>query len=70
MTTFCFFRKKKDISQSELSLKMGVSQQLVSKWETGKSVPRPAMLIKLADIFGVTVDELLREGVKQDADRQ
>jgi len=34
----------------------------VSKWETGQSVPDLDKIIKLADLFGVTVDELVREG--------
>lgn len=41
---------------------MGVSRQSVSKWETGQAVPDLDKLIRLADLFGISVDELVREG--------
>ena len=50
------------LSQEELAQRLEVSRQSVSKWETGQSVPDLDKLIKLADLFGVTVDELVREG--------
>ena len=55
-------RTEKGLSQEELAEQMGVSRQSVSKWETGQSVPDLDKIIKLADLFGVTVDELVREG--------
>ena len=50
------------LSQEELAGKLEVSRQSVSKWETGQSVPDLDKLIKLADLFGVSVDQLVREG--------
>ena len=55
-------RTEKGLSQEDLAEQMGVSRQSVSKWETGQSVPDLDKIIKLADLFGVTVDELVREG--------
>ena len=55
-------RTQRGLSQLELAEQLGVSRQSVSKWETGQSVPDLDKLIKLADLFGVTVDELVREG--------
>ena len=55
-------RTQKGLSQLELAEQLGVSRQSVSKWETGQSVPDLDKLIKLSDLFGVTVDELVREG--------
>lgn len=55
-------RTQKGLSQLELGEQLGVSRQSVSKWETGQSVPDLDKLIKLADLFGITVDELVREG--------
>ena len=55
-------RSQKGLSQLELAEQLGVSRQSVSKWETGQSVPDLDKLIKLADLFGVSVDELVREG--------
>ncbi len=56
-------RKEKNITQNELAEWLGVTQQAVGKWETGKSSPDQATLMKLADLFGVSLDSLLgREG--------
>ena len=55
-------RTEKGLSQLELAEQLEVSRQSVSKWETGQSVPDLDKLIKLSDLFGVTVDELVREG--------
>ena len=49
------------MSQGDLAERLDVSRQSVSKWETGQSVPDLDKIIKLADLFGVTVDELVRE---------
>ena len=54
-------RKQKGVTQTELSLKLGVDQTTVSQWETGKIKPRVDTLIKLAEFFGCTVDELLKK---------
>ena len=53
-------RIKCGMTQEDLAKKLGVIQSAVSQWETGKSKPRADMLLKLAEIFGCTVDELLR----------
>lgn len=48
------------MTQQELADKLGVTNKAVSKWETGEAFPETAQLIPLSDIFGVTVDDLLR----------
>lgn len=53
-------RKGKGMTQQELADILGVTNRAVSKWETGEAFPETAQLIPLADIFGVTVDDLLR----------
>lgn len=52
-------RKEKGITQKELAERLFISDKAVSKWETASSVPDIALLMPLADIFGVTVTELL-----------
>ena len=47
------------LSQLDLAEKLGVSRQSVSKWETGQAVPDLDKLIRLADLFGISVDELV-----------
>ena len=48
------------MTQQELADKLCVTNRAVSKWETGETFPETAQLVPLANIFGVTVDELLR----------
>ncbi|AZN38814.1 helix-turn-helix domain-containing protein [Paenibacillus albus] len=53
-------RSKKGWTQEELAEKLFVSRQSVSKWENGQNYPSIEMIIKISDLFGVTIDELLR----------
>lgn len=55
-------RKDKKISQTALAEALGVTQQAVGKWETGRSSPDPQTLVRLAEYFGVTADTLLGMG--------
>ena len=52
-------RKLNDMSQEELADKIGVSRQTLSKYETGESLPDIEKCRLLADVFGVTVDDLI-----------
>ena len=53
-------RLEKGLSQGELGLMLGVTNKAVSRWETGRGYPDTALLLKLAEILGITVDELLK----------
>ena len=52
-------RKQRGITQRDLAQYLGVSISTFSGWETGVYEPDHAHLCKIADYFGVTVDELL-----------
>ena len=52
-------RTEKNMSQLELAEALEVSRQSVSKWETGTAVPELDKLIRLSDLFGITLDELV-----------
>lgn len=54
-------RKKNNLTQEELANILGVSPQAVSKWENDAACPDIALLPKIAEIFGVTIDELMNE---------
>jgi len=54
-------RKEENMTQMELADRMGISFQAVSNWERGNSMPDISKLPELAEIFGVTVGELLGE---------
>lgn len=53
-------RREKQWTQKELASRLFISDKAVSKWERGLSMPNVSMLIPMAEIFGVTVTELLR----------
>ena len=55
-------RTERGMSQDDLAEKLEVSRQSVSKWETAQSTPDLDKIIKLADLFGVRVDQLGRDG--------
>jgi len=52
-------RRMKGIKQDELAEQLGVTPQAVSKWENDGSCPDISLLPKLAELLGVTTDELL-----------
>ena len=54
-------RKMNDLSQEQFAEELSVSRQAVSKWETGASVPDIKTLIKIADLYSITLDELVRD---------
>ena len=58
-TRIAALRKEKGLTQEQLAEKVGVSAQAVSKWENDVSCPDITLLPLLADLFGVSVDELL-----------
>ena len=53
-------RKARFWSQSVLAEKLDVSQNSVSRWETGEAFPSQSHLQKIAELFGVTPDDILR----------
>jgi len=52
-------RKENGMTQAELAERLSVTNKAVSKWETGEAMPESNLLLPIARIFGVTVDELL-----------
>ena len=54
-------RKNKDMTQTELADRLGISFQAVSNWERGNSMPDISKLPELVEIFEVSLDELLGE---------
>ena len=53
-------RTEKSMTQKDLADKLFVSDKTVSKWECGNSMPNITLLIPIAEVFGITVTELLR----------
>ncbi len=59
------YRTQKSMSQGDLADALEVSRQSVSKWENNSATPELDKLIRMAQIFGITLDELI-SGEKQD----
>lgn len=55
------YRKRKGITQEALAVQLDVSRQTITKWESSLVIPTLDYIIKMADIFGVTIDNLVRE---------
>ena len=53
-------RRKMGLTQTELAERLYVSNKTVSKWERGAGYPETPQLVRLADLFGVTLDTLIR----------
>ena len=53
-------RGEKNLSQEKLAAALGVSRQAISKWETDASVPELDKLLAMSELFGVTLDALVR----------
>ena len=61
-------RKQKGLSQEELSFKLNVARQTISKWESGITTPDMDNLIKISKLFEVSIDELV--GNENDINKQ
>lgn len=57
-----YLRKRNSLSQEELSERLDVSRQAVSKWEAAESVPDIANLVRISALFGVSVDFMVKDG--------
>ncbi|KRM14797.1 hypothetical protein FD31_GL001656 [Companilactobacillus nantensis DSM 16982] len=53
-------RKLHNMSQNELADKLHISRQSISKWENGATLPSFSNVIAISDLFGVSLDELIR----------
>lgn len=60
-------RKSESLTQAEFAARLNYSDKAVSKWERGDSLPDVVMLKKIADMYGLHVDDLLTENGVQDA---
>ncbi|MDR2504852.1 MAG: helix-turn-helix domain-containing protein [Oscillospiraceae bacterium] len=64
-------RKKSGLTQNAVADKLGVTFQAVSKWESGQSIPDISILLQLAEMYGITIDDLFgvsQSGVSQAAE--
>jgi len=64
------FRTEKEMSQGDLAEALEVSRQSISKWETNGSVPELDKLVKLSEIFGISLDELVTGKESEQQEKQ
>lgn len=64
------YRKAANLTQAELAQKINYSDKSVSKWESGNGVPDIYILLKLAELYGVTVNDLVYEGTSAPAPKK
>ncbi len=57
------YRKRAGMSQEKLAELLGVSRQVVSKWEGDAAQPESDKIVALARLFGITTDQLLLEDI-------
>ena len=55
------YRKRSGLTQAKLAEQLNYSDKAVSKWERGESMPDVLTLMQLAELFHITVDDLLRD---------
>jgi transcriptional regulator with XRE-family HTH domain len=55
------YRKQQGLTQAGLAEKLNYSDKAVSKWERGESMPDVLTLVQVADLFGISVDDLLTD---------
>lgn len=56
-----FYRKENKLTQIQLAEKLNYSDKAISKWERGESVPDLFILVNIAEIYGITVNDLISE---------
>lgn len=65
--SFVSARESAGLSQRAAAQRLGVNQSSVCFWETGRYFPRASMLVKMAELYGCTIDELLGREPKSSA---
>ena len=58
-------RRREGLSQEQLADRLEVTRQSVSKWESGAAMPELVKLISLSELFGVSIDYLVKENIKE-----
>lgn len=53
-------RNDKGMKDSDVAKALNIPQSTFSEWKRGKAIPKVPKLLKIADFFGITLDELVR----------
>ncbi|EMF0115749.1 helix-turn-helix transcriptional regulator [Enterococcus faecium] len=55
------YREERGLSQTELARKMNVTQQCISSWQIGRTIPKPYQMKMLSEILSIPINELFSE---------
>ena len=58
-------RRKQGLSQEALAEKLKCSRQVISKWENGTTTPNAEMLQKYSELFGVSIDYIVKKDIEE-----
>lgn len=61
------FRKRCNLTQAQLAEMLNYSDKAISKWERAEGIPDLLVMLRLAEIFGVTLNDLIADKVKKQA---
>ena len=59
-----FLRKSHNYTQEDLSKRLDISRQAVSKWETGTAIPDLEVLLKISKLYNITINDILEPRVR------
>ena len=59
-------RKQRGLTQKQLSDMLGVSRPYVAKMERNEKMPNAPMILKIADVFAISTDQLMRDEIDLD----
>lgn len=63
-------RRKQGLSQESLAEKLDCSRQVISKWENGTTSPDAEMLKRYSELFGISIDYLIKDDIEEPASIQ
>lgn len=61
--SFLSARERTGLTQKEVAERLGIDQSAVSLWENGKTSPRVSVLVKLAELYHCSLDDLLIQNI-------
>ncbi len=61
-------RIENNMSQKELADRIPINREAISKWECGRTIPDSQTLLRLSEIFNVSIDEIIHGELKQKVD--
>lgn len=61
-----FLRQKKDLTQKDLSVSLGVAHATINHWERGKTRPTFEHLVKISEFYGIDMNNLVEKDLRNE----